>query len=139
MTGTSSHYDAIVIGGGPAGCTAAIVLARAMLRELQLENELKKLPHVPKFGAEFGFGNDPFTMTFSFTDGGLLPGEAVFNIERAVFDKMLIDQARAAGADVFEATGVNQIARLSEHDVEVVTATGQHIEARVIVDASGHG
>src|SRR5271154_3314342 len=120
MAPSNFNYDAIIIGGGPGGSTTAMVMARAglnvcllekdhhprfhigesilprtmpLLRELGIEEELKKLPRIPKYGAEFAMGNDSKTMQFTFTDG-LLPGEVVFNIERSVFDKMLIDQAR---------------------------------------------
>ena len=61
--------------------------------------DVRALPHVPKLGAEFGFGNDFNTRRFRFTDG-LLPGFPVFNVERAPFEALcqLAHRLIAAGA-----------------------------------------
>ncbi|MBC7835817.1 MAG: tryptophan 7-halogenase [Phycisphaerales bacterium] len=158
------RYDVAIAGGGPAGSTAAIVLARAgfsvcvlekdqhprfhigesilprttpLLKKLGLEEAVLGLTHVPKYGAEFGFGNDHKTRTFLFSDG-LIPGSPVFNIERSEFDKLLLDKARQAGAEVYEQRPVKGITKLTEGDVEVATADGP-VRARLLLDASGHG
>lgn len=158
------RYDVVIAGGGPAGSTTGLVLARAgfkvcifekdrhprfhigesilprnmgLIRDLGLEEELRKLPHVPKYGAEFGMGNDFTTRKFNFSDG-LLPGMPVFNIERAYLDKMLLDQARLAGAEVFEEMPVKEVVKLAHEDVRVKTAAGE-VSGRIFIDASGHG
>jgi flavin-dependent dehydrogenase len=87
VSASDPQYDVLVLGGGPAGSTTALVLARegkrvlllerstfprlhvgesflprnlALIRELGLEAELRKIPQVEKRGAEFimGHGRD---------------------------------------------------------------------------------
>jgi flavin-dependent dehydrogenase len=160
---SDSPYDALIIGGGPAGSVSAMLLVKAGLRvcllekarhprfhlgesilprnlpliqELGLERALRALPHVAKYGAEFGFGNNFDTMKFGFQDG-LLPGSPTFNIERAPFDKMLFDAARDGGAEVFEDTSVREILKLEEGAVEILTHDDRTLRGRVLLDCSG--
>jgi flavin-dependent dehydrogenase len=160
-----NHHDVIIIGAGPAGSTAALLLARQgfdvivlekskfprfhigesilprnfpLVQELGLESALEKLPHLKKYGAEFGMGDDFDTTRFYF-DTGLIPGSRTFNVERSLFDKMLMDEAAAAGAKVRENTAVKRIVKLTHGDVQVQLETGETLGGRILIDGSGHG
>jgi flavin-dependent dehydrogenase len=159
------RFDAIVIGGGPAGSTTARQLALAGLRvavvekhqhprfhigesllprnfslikELGLLDRTRSIPQTRKLGAEFimGHGQDIGTpIWFSQQLGGCEP--EAFNTERAPFDKMLLDAARDAGAHILENAQVKQIAKLEEDDARITLDDGRELHGRCLADASG--
>jgi flavin-dependent dehydrogenase len=160
----STMWDAIIIGGGPAGSVAAIDLAKRgrkiivlekaefprfhigesllpatldLLKDLGLESALRALPHVKKFGADFVMGNAGIATEIDFSLG-FCPSYETFNIERAPFDKMLLNEARKAGAEVREGTGVKQIVSMADGDVCVKTDS-EEVRGRYLLDASGQG
>lgn len=173
MSRPAANHDVLVLGAGPAGATAALVLARAgrrvllldrsrfprfhvgesflprnlaLIKELDLEPALRALPQVEKRGAEFllGHGRDEASL-FRFTDHFTRGETTAFNLERAPFDAMLLDQARAAGAEVRTGCAVKRVIRLDDGAVELETAAdgaasageAERVGARYLIDASG--
>jgi flavin-dependent dehydrogenase len=159
----SKDCDVLIIGGGPAGSMTGLLLARAGIRTLLLEKTthprfhigesllprtfdllkeagllpaLRQLPHVPKFGAEFGMGDASKVTCYKFSDA-FVANDETFNIERAAFDKMLLDEARKAGTEVREETTVKNILRLADGDVAIETESGETLTAKYLIDASG--
>src|SRR3954469_2623405 len=157
-------HDVIVIGGGPAGSTAATLLAKKGFDVLLLERErfprfqigesllpfnndifqrlgileqLEKGDFVPKYGAEFITGDGARGYTFRFDQNLPAPHDRAFQVTRAKFDELLMKTANEAGVVVRQETNVTNVDLSGTHAV-VTIAGGETIEARFVVDASGH-
>jgi flavin-dependent dehydrogenase len=158
--------DVIVIGGGPAGSTAAALLARKGFSVLLLERDrfprfqigesllpynndlfarlgvaekLKVGDFLPKYGAQFVTGDGKIEYTFRFDR--TLPPEyhSSFQVKRAEFDELLLRNASSTGVDVRERTSVTSVDLSDPSRAVVQTGTGERHEARFVLDASGHG
>ncbi|MBV8341279.1 MAG: tryptophan 7-halogenase [Gammaproteobacteria bacterium] len=159
--------DIAVIGGGPAGSTAAAFLARRGHKVIALEKAHHPRFHIgesllpmnlPLFerlgvaekvralgvykpGADFESDNERGYNTFAFSRAlGASPPHA-YQVWRQDFDRMLFEHARECGADAREGHEVREARQLSPRAtlLEVRSDAGgsYRIEARYLVDASG--
>ena len=160
-------YDVAIIGGGPAGSTAATLLARAGRTVIVLEREKFPRFHIgesllpysmaafdrlglrekmdaafqPKHGGEISTACGTRSLKFYFKDGFRLKHHRAYQVMRADFDKMLLDHAAENGAHVLEETTVENPA----FDDDGVTLTirrkltdgPETLRARYLIDASG--
>ena len=163
-TAGSTIWDAIIIGGGPAGSITAFALAKRgrkvilfektpfprfhigesflpatydRLKELGLDRVIKNLPHVPKFGAQFSMGYGGKMLDIDFCDGYCTCDET-FNIERSILDNALLEEAKKAGAEIRQPVNVKQILSMKDGDVCVLTDQGE-VRGKWLLDASGQG
>ncbi len=149
-------FDVAVIGGGPAGCAAAIAAAAAGLSVVLLERASGTLDgFCGEFLSPDGVGSldllgaldpvlefapplvDRWTVHGSSRAiRGTLPGPAI-GISRRALDPTLRRVAKAAGVTVREGTRVQRVERGSDHSIEVMAGGGLSVRARHVIGATG--
>ena len=171
-SGSAEHADIAVIGGGPGGATLAALATMQGHRVTVLEREkfpryqigesllpatvhgvckltgvfdkIEKAGFLRKRGGTFRWGSqpEPWTFAFSLSSRAASRTSYAYQVERSVFDKILLDHARHMGADVREGCAATDV--ISEDDrvcgVVYTSDTGEvrKLRARYVVDASGN-
>lgn len=162
----AEEVEVVVIGAGPGGSGAAarlaldrrsvLVLERcemprfhigeslipgavAVLEQLGVLDRVVEGDYPDKFGAEFcsTFG---FTTRIPFDGQGPGRHPQAFNVERAQFDKLLLDVARSYGATVLEGASVEAVEMQEGRAVGVRYRLGsevRHVRAACVIDAAG--
>lgn len=124
-----------------------------VLNELGCWDKVEAEGYPVKIGAVYRWGTTDDTWNFDFLAGapydnlprpGKLEGqrwETTFHVERATFDKIVLDHVKEMGATVYEETRVTKILK-ADDSVAGLVAKGpdgeKEIEAKYYVDASGH-
>jgi flavin-dependent dehydrogenase len=154
----------LVIGGGPAGCAAAILLAQQgwqvtllekghhprfhigesllpmnipILQRLGVLEQVRAIG-VLKLGADFPNDSGGYN-TFRFAQALGAQSDYAFQVPRADFDRVLFTHARAAGADLREGIKVESVQLDGTQPlVQARAADGlRHFRPRYLIDASG--
>jgi len=149
--GAVERFDAIVVGAGPAGSTAAYRLASAGSRVLLLDKArfprdkpcgggltfraVRQLPVSPDPVVEHVVDRMGFRLRYKtrFVRGG--HGPLILMTQRRRLDHYLVEQAAAAGADFRDGVRVTDV-WAGESGVGV-TVDGTPVEAEVLVGADG--
>jgi flavin-dependent dehydrogenase len=169
MTYPCAHqaYDCVIIGGGPAGATAAAILADHGRKVLLLEkarfprhhigeslmpqtywtfkrlgilDKLRASAFVPKESVQFINATGKESQPYFFTDRDPNEWSTTWQVDRDQFDQMMLDNAREHGAEICQGVGVKAVRFVGERATGVILAdphAGVEISARVVVDASG--
>ena len=161
-----TDYETIIVGGGPAGASAAIHLAREGARVLLAEQRRfpraklcgefispECLTHFARLGVTEGMrdaGGAEVCETVFYARGGRSVavlskwfggGAAALGLSRAEMDSRLLERAREAGVEVFEETSFGGLlvegSRVRGVRLKMSDGTEREFSSRVTIDATG--
>ena len=148
-------YDLVVVGGGPAGSSAAFAAAKNGIKVALLEKENSIAETVRTSGVtwiqsikEFGIPDDCFNpiRNFSFcspnneiTISDSIPRAAVLDVRKTY--RWLANEAKKVGADIFVKINVNEVIKNDKGDIVGIKGSGPNgkitFHSKVVIDASG--
>jgi flavin-dependent dehydrogenase len=166
MPETISSCDVLIVGGGPAGSSAASILAEQGYRVVVLEKARHPRFHIgesllpanlpllerlgvadqvramgmEKWGAEFVSPSDGRHQEFQFANGWDKSLQLAYQVRRSEFDEILLRRAAQLGAEVIEGCRVGDIEFLGHGarvSAEHEDGRKQSWTAATVIDASG--
>ncbi len=149
------RYDLVVVGGGPAGSSAAFSAAKAGIKTALIEKEGSIAETVRTSGVtwiqninEFGIPEDCYNpiKNFSFCSpnnkvsiSDTVPRAAVLDVRKTY--RWLAKQAEEQGTVIFVKTAITDAIKNPDGDITGVSGINQNgkvtFHARVVIDASG--
>lgn len=159
-------FDVVVIGGGPAGASTAIRLARRGRSVLVLERDVFPRFHVgesqvpwtdevfqalgidglvaqggfvEKWGASFTSADGSIEKYADFTSAPETPRPQTYQVTRAEFDHLVLQHAERSGATVLQGTSCLDVTFAPDHVAIRHGGPGgeRTVRAAAVVDASG--
>ncbi len=160
--------DVLIVGGGPAGSSAAALLAQAGIDTVLLEKAQHPrqqvgeslIPHFWKYADQTGVSAKIEAQGFVTKAGGITVWDGdihrisfadfgftrpALHVERDVFDELLLRHAQSCGAQVFETVTARKISLHPEHpSIEYLDKRDPQspikasIRCRYLIDASGY-
>lgn len=122
----------------------------SVLHEMAVWDKIEAANFPIKIGATYRWGKNPKLWDFEFIPGEKFMDEerpakfmgqrsrTAFQVDRAVYDKILLDHSKELGCKVREETKVTKIHRDGDKVTGIELADGEMIEADYYVDATGH-
>ncbi|HJM79114.1 MAG TPA: NAD(P)/FAD-dependent oxidoreductase [Nitrosopumilus sp.] len=149
------NYDLVVVGGGPAGSSAAFAAVKQGIKVALIEKENSIAETVRTSGVtwiesinEFGIPENCFNpiKNFSFaspnntvTISNSVATAAVLDVRKTY--RWLANEAKKNGVDIFVKTNINEVIKNEEKDIVGVKGIGVNGEiefhSKVVIDATG--
>ena len=157
MSVSTARYDAVIVGGGPAGCAAALTMVaagvsvavveatrhddlrwgesvspqvRRPLEQLGAWDDFRRSPHLASLGVESYWGGP----AAAYKDFLFHPLGNGWHLDRRHFDAMLAERSAAVGATFWRARVVT--AQRNSGRWQVTTPQGS-LQAHVLLNAAG--
>ena len=155
-------FDIAIVGGGPAGSTAGTLLAQkgwnvaifekekqprfkigesllpgslCTFERMGVKEKLDRADVIVKYGGKIVSACGTRTTRFLFSDVFRCKYPTAYQVERSMFDKLLLDHAAESGCHVTQGTSVTDVA--FDPDGVTIQLDDNQVRARYLIDCSG--
>jgi flavin-dependent dehydrogenase len=158
----AEFFDIAIVGGGPAGSTAGTLLAQkgwqvaifekeafprfkigesllpgslCTFERMGVKEKIERADVIVKYGGKIISACGTRSNRFLFSDVFRCQYPTAYQVERSMFDQLLLDHAAETGCRVFQGTGVTDLA--FDADGVTIHAGERRFRARYLIDCSG--